>query len=655
MDGTISYNAQDENIVDQDVGGLNSVRQMVETLPLLPVKYPDGTWAGNKDYPGMDGGENPVNILTNRTFLLHTQTILGNLGATISITKDLEFKTLIGASIINRRSDQYASRNLVRIAADQRGIASIGYGRENYWAFENYFTYRKTIAEKHAITALLGISWNETTTNSFSASSQNFPDDYYQTNNLGAGSAPQPPSSGASAWTYSSYFTRLNYTLNNKYLATFTARADGASKFGSLNQYAFFPSGALAWRVSEEDFLKNNSLISNLKLRTSYGMTGNSENGPYAWRGSLGTPFAIFNNARVGGIGISSLANPDLRWEKVQQADAGFELGLLNNRISLEFDFYVRTTKDMILNAPVPTSSGYGSISKNIGSMENRGVELSVNTVNMETKNFSWTTNFNIAFNKNKVITLATPDDVFPGPGFLSNTQVLRVGEPVGSLFGYIRLGTWGTHEAAQAAKYNYNAGKPLLPGDVKLADLNNDGVINNSDQTIIGNVMPDCYGSLINNFKYRNFDLTVDIQYTFGNDILNMTKHSAEDRLGISNSYRSVLNAWTPDNQNTPIAEMRSYYSYAITNVDSRWVEDGSFIRGRNLLLGYNFGDEIIKKLHLSRLRLYASVQNFFMITDATVNDPEVATYSNAFAQGQTFFDYPKPRTWALGINVGL
>jgi hypothetical protein len=309
----------------------------------------------------------------------------------------------------------------------------------------------------------------------------------------------------------------------------------------------------------------------------------------------------------------------------------------------------------MILGMPVPTSSGYGSINKNIGSMENRGIEISLNTVNIETKDFNWTSNFNVAMNRNKVLTLATPADVFPGPGFLSNTQVIRVGEPVGSLFGYVRLGTWGSHEAGEAARYSYNAGKPLQPGDVKLADLNNDGTINASDQTIIGNVMPKAYGSFMNTFRYKNFDLTFDLQYNFGNDILNMTKHSAEDRLGLSNSYRSVLNAWTPQNQHTPIAEMRSYYSYAITNVDSRWVEDGSFIRGRNLLLGYTFGKPTTDRLHLNRLRVYASVQNLFVKTDAMVNDPEVATYSNAFAQGQTFFDYPKPRLWTMGVNVSL
>src|SRR5690606_27089693 len=221
--------------------------------------------------------------------------------------------------------------------------------------------------------------------------------------------------SGASRFAFNSYFGRVNYTLLEKYLFTVTGRADGSSKFGENHKFAFFPSAAFAWKVSDEDFLKNNSLISNLKFRPSFGVTGNSEIPPYSSLQLLTVnDYAmVYSNARVSGIGISRLPNRDLRWEKTAQTDAGLEISFLKGRISLEADYYYRKTTDMLLDAPVPRTSGYAVIRKNIGSMENKGVELAINTVNIETPEFSWNTNFNISFNRNKVLSLATPADIF--------------------------------------------------------------------------------------------------------------------------------------------------------------------------------------------------------------------------------------------------
>ncbi len=233
--------------------------------------------------------------------------------------------------------------------------------------------------------------------------------------------------------------------------------------------------------------------------------------------------------------------------------------------------------------------------------------------------------------------------------GSFSQTNVLRVGEPVGSFYGLIREGTWGEDEATEAAQYG------ALPGDIKHKDLNNDGQINAADRTIIGNSYPKGFGALFNSFRYKNFDLTLDLQFSYGNDVLNLSRHSGEDRTGQANSYATVLNGWTPENQNTMIAQNRPSKSYYTTTVDTRMVEDGSFIRGRNLILGYNFSQNVLDKIGLDRLRIYGSMQNFFLLTDYTGYDPEVSTYGNSFAQGITFFDYPKPRTFTLGLNVNL
>lgn len=658
--GSLSYNNQEENIVDQGTGGLNSVRMITEAFPFLPVKYPDGSWAENYQYPGAEGGSNPVHIMTDRKFVVNTQTTLGNFYTTLNLARGLEFRSQFGVSITTRGTNQYSGRTLDQLSRDQQGTASVANSRETYWSSENYFTYNTKFGTNHKLTALAGLSWQGTNYFSLTASSQTFSTDYFQYNNVGGGSQNFQVGSNRSGYAFNSYFGRINYTFRDKYLLTVTGRTDGSSKFGANNLYAFFPSAALAWRVSDEDFLKNNNLISNLKVRTSYGVTGNSETAPYASDALLGSGYAaIINDTRVTGVGTNRLANPDLRWEKTAQSDAGIELGLFQNRINIEGDVYYRKTTDMLLNAPVPRSSGFGSIFKNIGSMENKGIELTLNTVNVTTRDFSWNTTFNISMNRNKVLSLATPAPIFSGnPNFLSNTGIIQVGQPVGSFWGLVRLGVWTEAERAEAAKFaSYRGGKPILPGDLKYLDVNHDYVINDADRVIIGNGNPKGWGSFVNNFHYKQFDLLVEIQYTYGNDILNQMHHSGEDRVSIANSFSTVLNAYDPGkgNSNTMIAAIRDTRAGYVTNVDSHWVEDGSFIRGKNALLSYTFPAAISQKMHLSRLRVYVSTQNFFLRTKYSGNDPEVTTYGDAFAQGQTFFDYPKPTIYMFGVNVGL
>ncbi|MBF9255088.1 TonB-dependent receptor [Pontibacter sp. 172403-2] len=642
--GTLSYNDQNERQIDLlGEGGITAMRQVLEALPIIPVKYPDGTWGGNEDYPGMEGGGNPINVVTDRIYRLKTQTMLGNLYSNINLAEGLELRTTLGTNIINQEIDYYGGRTLNYISRNQGGDAYVQNQRHNSWQFENYLTYNKKISEDHSFTGLLGLSWQHVDAFNVMARSQNFQDDYFKFNNLGAGANPVAPSSGTSAYGLNSYFGRINYNLKEKYLFTLTGRADGSSKFGSENRYAFFPSAAVAWRVSEEDFIKNIPAISNLKLRTSYGVTGNSEITAYQALAGLGNYSVIFDGARTIGVGISRLANPDLRWEKTHQVDAGLELGLFRGRVSIELDVYRKLTTDMLLSAPVPSSSGYTTVTRNVGSMENRGVEFALNTVNITSNDFTWSTDFNISINKNKVIALTGGADIFSGRG------VIREGEPVGSFFGYVRLGTWGTDEADEASRYL------RLPGDVKYQDVNNDGQINDRDRVIIGKGIPDGFGSLINTFNYKNFDLSLDLQFMYGNDVSFASQHSAEDRQGIANSLATVLNAWTPENQNTSIAQWRPIPAGYDTFDDSHRVQDGDFIRGRNLLLGYNFSPGITERLHLNRLRLYTSMQNFFLITKYEGYDPEVSTSGAPFDQGVALYDYPKPRVFMIGLNIGF
>nr|WP_162340553.1 TonB-dependent receptor [Cyclobacterium salsum] len=657
--GTISYNNQSENLVDVS----DAVpRQIVEDFPFLPVRYEDGTFANNRDYPFAEGTMSSMHRLYGRKYILNTQTTLGSAYSNIKFAEGLEMRTVLGVNILTQENNQSSTRTL---AIGQSGTASKSLQRDSFWSLENYLTYNKVFAERHAFTGLLGISWQENTYSSMSASIQNFATDFFTYNNLGAGSQLPRVGSNASRHALNSYFARINYILDDKYLFTATGRADGASKFGENNKYAIFPSAALAWRMSEEAFLKGNSTISNLKLRTSYGLTGNSEIPPYSSLSLLSSNYsAIWNETQVGGTGINRLANPDLRWEKTAQTDIGLELGLFQNRLTLEFDYYYRKTTDMLLDSPVPRTSGYATIRRNVGSMENKGVELTLNAVIVEKADFTWNSSFNFSANRNKVLSLATPADIFGvgGPNFTNQTNIIRVGEPVGSFWGLVRLGTWNESERSEAAEYvSYRNGLTILPGDIKYLDVNGDKAINDSDRMIIGNGNPEFWGALTNNFRFRNWDLAIDLQYMYGNDLLDMNLHPSEDRQALANSYRTVLDAWTPDNQNSMVAEIRDTRAGYVTNVDSRWVKDASFLRGRNLLLGYTFPVEVANRLRLSRLRVYTSTQNFFLITgDEIIGDPEVAPIrggdgNNVFSQGMNWHSYPKPTTYLLGIQVAL
>lgn len=675
--GSLGYNNQEENIVDSGTGGLNSVRMITEALPILPVRYPNGTFSHNKNYsPSMEGGQNPVDQLTSKKYILLSRTVLGNVYANIKLAEGLELRSTVGTNILEREQNQYDGRPAPQTPDyvypdNEKGTARVQNNRETFWSFENYLTWSKTLNSIHSINAMAGVSWQETNIYWFQVRSQTFLTDFLETNNLGSAAnfSPDPPppvESNRSRFAFNSYFGRINYGLREKYLFTVTGRMDGSSKFGESNKYAFFPSAALAWRVSQEPFLVDHPYISNLKVRTSYGLTGNSEITTYSALPSLKTVTSVVNNSKVTGVAINRLGNPDLQWERTAQTDLGVELGLFQNRIAIEADIYYRKTTDMLLDAPLPTSSGYATIVRNVGSMENKGLEITLNTVNIQTNDLTWQTTFNVSMNRNKVLRLATPAPIFGvgNPNFTNQTGVIMEGQPVGSFWGLVREGTWSTADAAEAQKYGANSyrgtGKPILPGDVKYRDVGGpdggpDYQINDKDRMIIGNGNPKAYGSFINTVRFKNFDLTLDIQYSSGNDVLNMTKHSGEDRTGLANSFSSVLNAWTPENQNTSIAAVRDSKAGYVSNVDTHWVEDGSFIRGRNLLIGYTFPAAMTERLKVSNLRVYLSAQNFFLSTKFSGNDPEVSTYTNPFSQGQTFFDYPKPTVYMFGLSMGL
>ncbi len=648
--GSLSLIRSTERIVSDANGGLNVSRMVIEGLPIIPVKYPDGTWGGNSDFPGMEGGSNPVNIATNRYTLRNYQHSLGNVYALFHIAKDLDFRSDFGFDLNNEKDNFYSGRELSSLSANDRGDASISNLVTNYWQTENYLTYNKQVTSSQRLTALLGLSWQKTNREYFGASTSNFIDDYWQWHNLGAGTGQPGVGSFDDRSAMNSYFARLTYNISDRYLLTATGRYDGSSRFGANNKYAFFPSIGAAWNISQEDFLKGNDVISQLKLRASYGSAGNQEIGNNRSIQLLGSGTTIINGTRQPTIYRSSFGNPDLKWERSNQFDVGVEIGLFHNRLNINADYYKKDTKDMLLEAPVPWTSGFSSVTQNIGSLQNAGVEVAINTRNISTKDFTWTTDLNFAANHNKITHLGVNnDDIYPGPWFLGQTNILRVGWPVGTFWGYEREGVWGTKEAAEAAKYN------LKPGDLKWKDQNNDGIINDADNVRLGQAYPQWTGDIINTFNYKNFDFTFDIRFVQGVNTVSNFMHSTEDRQAIANSLATVLGAWTPTNQNSRIAEVRYYGSFYQTHIDSHWVQDGSFIRGQNFVLGYTLPSSATGRVKIDRLRFYVSAQNLFLSTKYTGYDPEVTTFGGNLTQNQDFFPYPHPRVINAGLNLSF
>lgn len=653
--GNINVTSSRQRMVTDGNGSLNVPRSVIESAPIIPIKYPDGTYAGSFDIAGQEGIPNPIHIANERYTLNNLAQALGNIYLTFKISDELEFKTDFSGYLNSRKNNFYSGQTLQHLSADQGGVANINAFADTYWQSENYLTWNKTINAKNRFNALLGFSINKFNTERVRAETQNYVSDFYQFNNLNAGSLRSASESDAQANQINSVFGRFSYTLEDKYLFTATGRFDGSSRFGEKHKFAFFPSAGFGWRVSQEEFLKDNSTISNLKLRVSAGVTGNQDFPNYRSKAQYGTIQVAQNNGAVIGLAPGYLGNPDLRWEKTTQYDAGVELGLFGDRINLEVDYYNRTTNDLLLQTPIPPSSGFitSNVYKNVGSVRNSGVELSLTTVNVKSTDFQWTTTFLGTVNKNKVLKLNDGNaDIFPGPNFLGENFILRVGYPIGSFYGQTRLGTYGDSPAETALA----ASRGFKPGDRKYLYTNGA-----PDMSVIGQAYPKWTGNINSSMKFKNWDFSFDIRFVQGVNTAANFKHSSEDRQTIANSLATVLQAWTPTNQNTMIAQVRNYKFAQDSKFDTWWVEDGSFVRGQNFLLGYTFNDGLVKKLNMTRLRVYASVQNLFVITKYTGYDPEVDTYTTTyggntnFSQGLDFFSIPRPRVWNLGVQVGF
>ncbi len=630
-------------------GGQDARRTMIEMLPWLPLrdaqgKYTTSSTSSMADTFGFEGMSNPVMILDLQKRMNYNTQIFGNAALTFHLMDGLDLKTQYGVDNHNMTYRGYSSISLNNISMPN-GWASISHTNTFYWQEETYLTMNKQFG-LHRLNAMAGLSWQERTYNYDSSYTEGFSDDFFQWNNMGAGTTPSAPSSNYDRWAMNSYFLRLAYTYNDKYSATVTGRYDGSSKFGKNNKYAFFPSAGLAWNVSQEDFLKDNKTISNLKVHTSYGLTGNSEISPYQSLASVSSGTLLLDGSRAPYSYISSMANPDLKWEKTAQWDLGFNLGLFENRLNFDISYYHKKTTDLLLDTPLPTSSGYSSIYKNIGSVQNKGLDMMVNATPVVTRDFKWNSTLNLNYNKNKILHLGENDEDIELNGWVGGSEsILRVGENLSSFYGYKRLGVY--------TKEDYAA------GDCEMSQIGR--AKRTTEKSIIGKGMPDWTGSFVNNFTYKNFDLTVDLQFVWGVETMQQFYHPTYDRFGITNGLKNILyDAYNGSNPNTmeqAVYLSNSGHAGQDTTVDSSWIVDGSYLRANLIQLGYNFTDSQCKSIGLSNLRLYLSVNNAFLLCSSKFNgyDPEATSQgdTNKFGQNMTFYSYPRARTWTLGVNV--
>lgn len=528
---------------------------------------------------------------------------------------------------------------------------------------ENSLTYTKNFNKNNQLTATGVMSVQTRKENDFGYRVNKIPNEELGVNGIDEG-VEYDKSAAGTQWGLLSFTGRVNYTWFNKYLFTLTMRADGSSKFPADNKWAYFPSGAVAWKLSDEKFMKQFSFISNAKLRTSYGATGNNRISDFGYQQSiLLGGYYPFGNVPSATYYAGNLENDLLKWETTRQFDAGLELGFFADRLNLELDYYKKQTSDLLLNANIATSTGYSSALVNIGKTENSGIELTINSTNIQTKTFKWSTDFNIAFNRNKLDALANGEasrfsnvssfsTLFGNPAWISG-----VGSPIAQFYGFIYDGVYQPKDFANGAKPvtgGILGSATLQPGDAKYEDRNHDGVINDQDQTIIGTPYPKNTGGMNNSFSYKNFQLDVFLQWSYGNQILNGNRVFLEGLNGASlgrNSLASYANRWTPTNQETDIPRSKAL---GVTGIwSSRYIEDGSFLRLKTVSLAYKLDTKWTKLVRSAQV--FARAQNLYTWTKYSGPDPEVSVKGFGLTPGFDFSAYPIATTWVFGLTVNL
>jgi TonB-linked SusC/RagA family outer membrane protein len=622
-----------------------TVQNLLEMPPTIPIRDENGDYTVVSPYETQVG--NPINTLVNSVNETRTSRFLLNGFAEYELLQGLKAKVLLGADVINNKQNRYLPSTVLEGAPG--GIASVGSLFTTNWLNENTLNYNKELQSGHTFDVLVGFTQQQARTESHISRASNFVNDSFTFNDLGSGTLLLAPSSLYSEWALKSWLGRINYNYKDRYLATFTVRADGSSRFGKDNQWGTFPSAAVAWNIHNESFFDDVDAVSNLKLRFSLGQTGNQEIPAYQSLGRLGYFSANFGGKLTGGFAPNSYSNPDLGWEKTTQYNLGTDISLLNSRINITADLYYKKTTDLLLNVPLPYSSGLESAFQNFGSIENKGVELAVQTNNLTGK-FQWSTTIVYAANRNKVLSLAPGVDEFiPINPANSNrpSEIVRIGEPVGNFYMYKADGVFQDGD-----NFQLSPSQNVRPGSQKYKDIDGDGKVTSSgDVTIVGNSQPLFIGGITNTFRFMNFDLIVFLQGSYGNKIFSNTKALLEIGSGFTGASATLLNRWTPENTDT---EVHRAIEDPSPTLSDRFVEDGSYLRLKSVSLGYTFPEALLKNAYITNLRLYVSLQNAKTWTDYTGFDPEVSRNGqDNLSSGFDFGSYPGTKSFQAGLSL--
>ena len=633
--------------------GSYDIKGTILSLPTRPIYDTNGNWAGPGSNPLLYGDiDNPIGKATIVENSTKGYNIQGNIYAEAEIIKDLKFKSLGGIETNIWYNRTWSPKYSWGVKSQENSYLFEGSNRSITLLWDNTLTYDKTIG-KHHINAVIGSSAQNNKYNYLSASVQKFASDNTQQIDNGI---LQPVQHGnASEWAIMSYLGRVNYNFANKYYVTATIRRDGSSRFGMDNRWGWFPSAALAWRISNENFLKNSNVINNLKLRLGYGITGNQEIGNYSFSSSYNTYLYNFNNSYVSAVLPTVLPNPNVKWEGQEQYNAGFDLDLFNNRISLIVDGYVKNTNDMLVPMSVPVTSGYSDVyvpSINAGKIQNKGFEVTLSTKNIIKNDFKWSSDAVFSYNKNNVESINSDTPIITASGgFNSAIGLIKAGYPVNVFYGYITDGIFQNQAEVDSHAVQMpgsNSATSTAPGDIRFKDLNNDGVINDKDRTVIGNPNPKFTFSLNNTFNYKNFDLTIFLQGSYGNDIFNANRMYTEAMSIIQNQSTAVLGRWTGEGTSNNIP--RAIYGDPNQNsrVSDRYIEDGSYLKIKNINLSYTLPKTVFGQ-NFNSVKIFVSAQNLVTWTKYSGFDPEVPV--NGIDNGT----YPITRTVSLGLNIGF
>ncbi|PWJ58723.1 TonB-linked SusC/RagA family outer membrane protein [Dyadobacter jejuensis] len=610
--------------------------------------------------------DNPYAIATQLQNSTLSDRLQANFFAEYDIVNDLKFKTTFGATTYSSRTGTFDPTTL-NTGRTVGGSATVTGAKNTLLLNENYLTYSKTIGV-HDFNVLGGYSIQNSSNESWGGTGQSFITDAVSYWNLGGSSVWKSPTSGLTEWQIASYYARATYSIADRYLFTANIRRDGSSNFSKNNKWATFPSGAFAWKMSNEAFMQNVTAVSQWKWRVSYGLTGNQAIAPYQTMARFSNIFTVINGTAVNAIWPTTVANNDLTWETTTQLDVGTDVSLFNNRLNVTADYYRMVTRDLLFNVQLPQYSGFSTQLQNIGAVENKGFEFTLGTRNL-VGNFKWNTDFNLSINRNKVLELPGGTDIMygSGPGHLvglNQTQILREGYPVGSFFGWIYDGVY-----QEGDDFIPGGGFETEAGGEKFRDIDGtkdsngqltgvpDGQLNSDDRTIIGNPHPKFTWGLNNDFSYKGFDLNIFLQGSQGNDMLSYTLMELNLLSGINNATTAALDRWTPTNTDTDVPKAQLGRT---RRVSTRWVSDGSFVRLKNVSLGYNLPAALLEGSKIRKVRVYFSAQNILTMTKYEGYDPEVNYSSTGDTNSNTnlgldYGSYPNAKSYTVGLNIGF